>query len=173
MSGCGCGEAAERLEKTSLKKLLMINGVMFLIEAWVGWWGESTGLLADSLDMFADASVYGLAFYASGRSSKLQSGAATGSGWIQIALGVGVLAEVVRRFLFGSEPVSVAMIRQLLYRNVALDDPRDAHRVESLSLRHTGIGDGREGVNAFHEKRDPAFRARASDMPPFYDEWVR
>lgn len=39
--------------------LLGINGMMFFIELIWGWLAQSTGLVADSLDMFADAAVYG------------------------------------------------------------------------------------------------------------------
>ncbi len=103
-------EEAAELERRTLWKLLGINGAMFLIEGMAGWWGESTGLLADSLDMLGDASVYGIALYAVGRSRRLQVGAAAASGAAQIALGLGVLFEVVRRFLYGSEPASALMI---------------------------------------------------------------
>jgi cation diffusion facilitator family transporter len=103
-------EEAAELEHKTLWTLLAINGVMFLIEAVAGWWGESTGLLADSLDMLADASVYGIALYAVGRSRRLQTSAATASGVLQIALGLGVLVEVVRRFLYSSDPVSMLMM---------------------------------------------------------------
>lgn len=111
MSDCGCGSAeAQDLERKALWWLLAINGVMFLGEASVGWWSESTGLLADSLDMLADACVYGIALFAVGRSPRLQSGAASASGVLQIALGVGVMLEVVRRFVGGSDPFGVAMM---------------------------------------------------------------
>jgi len=83
---------------------------MFIAEAITGWIGESTGLLADSLDMLADASVYGVALYAVGRSVRLQSVSATTSGVIQVSLGLGVLFEVGRRFMFGGEPVSTLMM---------------------------------------------------------------
>ncbi len=107
---CECKDAANKLERRTLWTLLVINGVMFVAEAVAGWWGESTGLLADSLDMFADASVYGMALYAVGRSRRLQASAATASGVLQIALGLCALFEVVRRFLYGSEPGSTLMI---------------------------------------------------------------
>ena len=111
MSDCGCGlvEAAQ-LERQTLSILLAINGAMFVAEAIAGWWGQSTGLLADSLDMLADASVYGIALYAVGRSRALQVNTATASGCVQIALGLVVLAEVVRRFFYGSDPVSMLMM---------------------------------------------------------------
>ena len=111
MSDCGCGtDQASKLERRTLLILLAINGLMFIAEAITGWIGESTGLLADSLDMLADASVYGVALYAVGRSVRLQSVSATTSGVIQVSLGLGVLFEVGRRFMFGGEPVSTLMM---------------------------------------------------------------
>ncbi len=75
---------------------------MFLVEAVAGWLADSSGLLADSLDMLADASVYGIALYAVGRNTSVKRYAARASGWIQIALGLGVLLDALRRFIFGS-----------------------------------------------------------------------
>tara|TARA_Y100001933_G_C18765619_1_gene465964 strand:+ start:114 stop:719 length:606 start_codon:yes stop_codon:yes gene_type:complete len=110
MIRCDCADDATRLEHRTLLTLLAINGVMFLAEAVVGWVAESTALLADSLDMLADAAVYGVAMYAVRRSSKAQQSAASISGVLQIALGLGVLAEVVRRAILGSEPTSLLMV---------------------------------------------------------------
>jgi Co/Zn/Cd efflux system component len=107
---CGCGEIAEGAERSTLWTLLVINGGMFIIEALAGWWGDSTGLLADSLDMFADASVYGISLYVVGRSPELQSRAAAASGWLQVGLGIGVMFAVIRRLVVGSEPVSLLMM---------------------------------------------------------------
>jgi cation diffusion facilitator family transporter len=111
MTACGCEpDETAALERKTLWALLAINGVMFIVEAAVGWWAESAALMADALDMFADASVYGVALFAVARSRHLQANAATASGILQIALGIGVLVEVVRRFLYGSDPVSVLMM---------------------------------------------------------------
>lgn len=94
----------ERLERRTLLALLAINGAMFVAEQIAGWIASSAGLLADSLDMLADASVYGIALYAVGRSKGLKRRAAHLSGWLQLALALGAFTEVVRRFIFGSEP---------------------------------------------------------------------
>lgn len=75
------------------------------------------------------------------------------------------------RFIQGRSPVAIALARQMLLRNPAAD-PHHAHRIESLAMFYTSIGDGREGVAAFREKRPPAFERRASaDMPRFYPWW--
>lgn len=101
---------ASQQESGILKWLLAINTTLFVTELFVGWWAESTGLIADSLDMFADAAVYGVSLYAVGYSANKKLRAAHLSGWLQLILAVGVLAEVLRRFLYGSEPLSSMMI---------------------------------------------------------------
>jgi len=97
-------------EASTLKVLLGINAAMFVIEMGAGLIAQSTGLIADSLDMFADAAVYGLALYAVGRSVQMQLRAAHLAGFFQILLALGVLVEVARRFIYGSEPESMLMI---------------------------------------------------------------
>ncbi|WP_437438692.1 hypothetical protein, partial [Salmonella enterica] len=91
-------------ESRSLRLLLGINAFMFVVEMTAGLIARSAGLIADSLDMFADAAVYGLALYAVGRSVNLQVRAAHLAGVLQLILALGVLVEVIRRFIFGSEP---------------------------------------------------------------------
>ncbi len=111
MTNCGCGtEQVEKLERKTLISLLAINAVMFLVEFVMGWLAESTGLISDSLDMLADAAVYGLSLYAIGRGLKKQIKAARLSGILQILLGTGVLLEVLRRLLLGSEPESLRIM---------------------------------------------------------------
>ena len=101
------GDAAEA---RTLKLLLGINGAMFAFELTLGLIAQSTGLIADSLDMFADAAVYGLALYAVGRAAALKVRAAHMAGWMQVVLAVLALSEVVRRAIFGSEPQSALMM---------------------------------------------------------------
>ena len=60
--------------------------------------------------MFADAAVYGVAFYPVGHSIKMKVRAAHLSGWLQVILALGALSEVLRRFIFGSDPVSSLMM---------------------------------------------------------------
>ena len=87
-----------------LRWVLSINAAMFAVEFVAGCLAESTGLLADSLDMLADAAVYALALWAVARNTSSQRTAARLSGWLQLLLAVGVLGEVARRALTGSAP---------------------------------------------------------------------
>lgn len=79
--------------------------------------------------------------------------------------------ELARKFSQNRSPVGVALTRQMLYRNSAQPSPLEAHRVDSLAMFYTSIGDGKEGVKAFLEKRDTQFESKASAMPPFYPWW--
>lgn len=101
------GEAGEA---KVLKILLAINAIMFVFEIVFGWIAESTGLIADSLDMFADAAVYGVSLYAVGKAVAKQRLAARFSGYLQLLLALFAIGEVFRRFYFGSEPEAPYMI---------------------------------------------------------------
>ena len=101
---------ADADERKLLLRLLTINAVMFVTELIVGVWAQSTGLIADSLDMLADAAVYSVALLAVGLSAAKKVRAAHLSGWLQALLAAGVLFEVARRFWAGTEPMSTLMI---------------------------------------------------------------
>lgn len=111
MSGCGCGtDQADQLERKTLLILLLINLTMFFVELVSGIFADSTGLISDSLDMLADAMVYLIALYAVGKHLSLKQKAARFSGYVHIFLGLLVLFESSRRFLYGSEPEGPFMI---------------------------------------------------------------
>ncbi len=111
MNDCGCHEDIDpKNQRNLLITLIAINGVMFLFEFAFGLYAESTGLIADSLDMLADAMVYGSALLVIGKTAMAKANSAMLSGVFQMLLGFGVIIEVIRRFIFGSEPISTVMI---------------------------------------------------------------
>lgn len=111
VSDCGCEiEVKDREQSRVLVALLAINGAMFVVEIILGILSESTALIADSLDMLADATVYGIGLYAVGRSPLTKIRAAHVSGLFQMLLGAGVAVDVLRRLILGSEPESYMMV---------------------------------------------------------------
>lgn len=102
--------ANDKQERKALFLLLLINGAMFFVELGFGLFAQSTGLIADSLDMLADALVYSISLFAVGKVASSKRLAANTSGWLQMLLAIGALSEVIRRFFTGSEPLSSLMI---------------------------------------------------------------
>lgn len=69
-------------------------------------------------------------------------------------------------------PVAIALTRQMMYRNAALPSPLEAHEIDSLAIYYASQNSGKEGVQAFLEKRPANYTDKASsDMPPFYPWW--
>ena len=73
--------------------------------------------------------------------------------------------ELARSFVRDRSPVALGLAKQMLYRNSALAHPLEAHLSDSLAMYWTSLGDGKEGVAAFREKRSPQFRGKASALP--------
>ena len=81
--------------------------------------------------------------------------------------------KIARKIVSNRSPVSIALTRQMMYRNSAADHPLEAHKVESLAIFYCSLKDGKEGVKSFLEKRAPNFTASANaDLPPFYEGWA-
>lgn len=85
-------------ERKILWWVLAINFSFFLIEMVSGWIAGSMGLIADSLDMLADAIVYGLSLLAVGKAFQRKQNVALISGYLQMALALLGFIEVLRRF---------------------------------------------------------------------------
>lgn len=86
-------------EKRLLWIVLIINFSLFVLEVITGFISNSMGLIADSLDMLADAIVYGLSLFAIGRLATTKKQVAKVSGYFQLGLALFGIAEVIRRFM--------------------------------------------------------------------------
>jgi enoyl-CoA hydratase/carnithine racemase len=80
---------------------------------------------------------------------------------------------LAREIATKTAPVSVALIRQMMWRLSGTDDPMEAHKVDSRGIYSRGrSGDVREGVMSFLEKRPANFKDKvSSDMPDFFPWW--
>ena len=87
------------LERKMLWAVLIINASFFVGEMIAGWLSGSMGLVADSLDMLADAFVYGLSLWVVGAAVFKKKRVAAVSGYLQLLLAFMGLSEVLRRFL--------------------------------------------------------------------------
>ncbi len=94
----------EFIDNTSVQSkllwtVLIINFAFFILEITTGFISKSMGLVADSLDMLADALVYGLSLWAVGSTVIRKKKVAQLSGYFQLALALLGLSEVIRRFI--------------------------------------------------------------------------
>jgi enoyl-CoA hydratase/carnithine racemase len=80
--------------------------------------------------------------------------------------------ELARSYVTGRSPVALALAKKLLYRNGAAASPLEAHLTDSLAMFYTSIGDGKEGVAAFREKRAPEFTGSANALPRIFTDDV-
>lgn len=111
MSDCDCHfEARDAEQRKVLLTVFALNSVMFVAELIVGIFAQSSGVIADSLDMLADALVYGVVLAAIGRAAALKQRAVWWSGVFQFGLALCILGDVVRRAVCGSEPQSGLMM---------------------------------------------------------------
>jgi len=80
---------------------------------------------------------------------------------------------LAREFAAKTAPVSVALIRQMMWRMMGADDPMEAHKVDSRGIYARGRSeDVKEGVVSFLEKRPAQFKNKvSSDMPDYFPWW--
>jgi len=127
---------------TVLKWVLAINALMFVIEFYYGLISRSSALMADSLDMFGDAAVYGFSLFALNRGNLWRARAGLSKGLIMALFGIIVLGQTLHHLLTGSVPEAetmgliggLALIANLtclilLYR----------HRSDDINMRSTWL----------------------------------
>ena len=129
-------------QKSVLQIVLAINAIMFMAEFTAGIMAHSTALLADSLDMLGDASVYGLSLYALHRSTRWRAGAALTKGAIMGIFGLGVVIEVILKIAGGVVPQGGVMGlfgTLALAANVSCLALLMRHRGDDLNMRSTWV----------------------------------
>lgn len=109
---CDCSNVSAKTaaERKTLRVALGLNVAMFVVGTVAGIVAQSTGILADALDMLTDAAAYALALMAITRGPVFKANAARWSGWVLVLLGIGIMAEVGRRWFLGSEPAGLVML---------------------------------------------------------------
>lgn len=109
MSGC-CNQdfSLDRFRERQRGTLLIVlgvNAVMFFIIGAAALYGNTTALLADSLDNFGDALTYGLSLYAVSRSASIKAKVALFKGWLILLAAFVVAAQIIYKFFVPSVPV--------------------------------------------------------------------
>lgn len=81
---------------------------------------------------------------------------------------------LAREFIDNSSAVSIALIRQMMWRMLSAPHPIDAHEIDTAALAALGVSvDAKEGISAFLEKRPAQFPGRvSSDLPAFFPWWT-
>jgi Co/Zn/Cd efflux system component len=109
MSGCcddNCAIDALRVrQRGTLRIVLGINGVMFLAIAVAALYGNSTALLADSLDNLGDALTYGLSLYAVSKGTAVKAKVALFKGGLIFLAACAVVAQIAYKFFVPSVPI--------------------------------------------------------------------
>ena len=102
--------AQDQRQRRTLLLVLVLNFGLFLALGVAGWLADSSALLANAADNASDSAVYLISFLAVGRAPRWKKTAATMSGVLLLLFAIGVLADVGRRWLMGTEPIGPTMM---------------------------------------------------------------
>jgi Co/Zn/Cd efflux system component len=102
--------AQDQRQRRTLLLVLVLNFGLFLALGVAGWLADSSALLANAADNASDSAVYLISFLAVGRAPRWKKAAATMSGVLLLLFAIGVLADVARRWLMGTEPIGPTMM---------------------------------------------------------------
>jgi len=113
MAGC-CDEfcALDRLrdrQRGTLRVVLCVNAVMFVVIAAAALHGRSSALLSDSLDNLGDALTYGLSLYAVSRSAVTKAKVALFKGGLVFLAACAVAAQIISRLIHPTIPAFEVM----------------------------------------------------------------
>lgn len=105
---CAIDVLSER-QSVTLKIVLAINAIMFVVELAAGLLAGSTALLSDSLDNLGDALTYGLSLYAVGSDTRSKAIVALFKGGLILAAGFFVVGQVAYKVFVPTLPVFETM----------------------------------------------------------------
>lgn len=104
------GSTHERRERCTLWIVLLLNLSLAGGFLAAGLFGDSSALIANGLDNSSDGLVYALSLVALGRAPRWKRIAATASGMLLLLFAAGVIVDVIRRIIQGSEPIGQTMM---------------------------------------------------------------
>lgn len=102
-------EALKKRQSGTLKIVLAINAVMFVVVFAAGLLAASTALMSDSLDNLGDAMTYALSLYVVSRTSRDKAKVALFKGGLILFAGLFVLGQVIYRLFEPTVPVFETM----------------------------------------------------------------
>ena len=105
---CALDELKVRQSGT-LKIVLLINAVMFVVVAVGGYLVSSTSLLTDSLDNLGDALTYALSLYVVAGTARAKAKVALFKGGLILAAALAVVAQIIYRIVAPATPIFEAM----------------------------------------------------------------
>lgn len=97
-------DALRQRQGRTLRTVLVINVLLFLVEFGGGVAAASTSLMADSLDSLGDALVYAASLYVLSRSDQWRAGAALLKGLIMLGFGIAVSWTLIGRIMVPELP---------------------------------------------------------------------
>jgi len=103
-------DETEGVQRRTLLVVLILNAALFVGLGIGGLLADSSALLANALDNASDSAVYLISFLAVGRALIWKIRAARASGILLLIFAAGVLLDVLRRTLMGTEPIGWTMM---------------------------------------------------------------
>lgn len=113
MAGCCESEcsldARQGRQRTTLRWVLAINAVMFVVIVVAALYGRSSALLADSFDNLGDALTYALSLFAVSRGGTVKARVALFKGVLILLGASAVAAQIVYRLMEPATPIFEVM----------------------------------------------------------------
>lgn len=106
----GRSDRSATTERHTLWIVLILNAGISAAFFLIGLASDSSALIANGVDNLSDALVYLLSLIALSRGAVWKTRVAKVSGTMLLLFAIGILVDVGRRYLYGSEPIGSAMM---------------------------------------------------------------